>query len=504
MKRSTAILVTSLLFLSLAFLAYPALAQQPSAKMEEGIMQYRQENYENALKLFEEERKTNPASSIAAFFLGLTQKQLLKYEEAAANLEASITLEPRIKDALVELIDVLYRMGRHKEALQWVTEGERLNIHPAKMAFLKGLLLQQEGDMVGADAAFDRARNIDPTLAQSAEFQKAIGHLKEQELEKARERFQASIQQDPASDLATFARHYVDALDRQLFLQRPIRFTLGLFGQYDTNVVLKPSEDLSYLEPVTDEESYVMSTNFRIDYRPALKGPFLFNAQYSFMSNFHQKHSTTHDLMGNSISVNPGLSVGKSAFTAAFSYSHFLIHGTRYMEYLNVGPLYRLAAGNNSIIEVFGGYLKKNYFRDFLMKDEDRDVDGTNAYVSWIYLFMEDAFLNIKYEVSRERADGVNWDNTSYDMTVNTLFPVTETVKIQLGGGLFSQDFAHTHTVFGVERRDRVYSGTAGIIWECFENARAIAQYSHTNCNSNIEMYDYTRGIYTIGLEYRF
>ncbi len=504
MKKG-AVSLTALIVLLIIALSVPppAYSQGIFPQLNEGIERYKQENYTGAIEALKEARRQHPDLSIAAFFLGLSYKQTLNYQEAIGQFKDAVTLNPRIKDALVELVDVLYQSGNLDEAKKWIAIGEEEKIHPAKLAFLKGLVFQKEGNIEGSAAAFNRASELDPSLSQSSEFQIAIGYLKDHNLKLAKERFQASIQQNPTSDLASFARYYIDAVEKQIFTERPFRFTLGVFGQYDSNVVLKPTEQ-EVAPDITDEGSGVLSTSFRVDYTPVFQSPWLFNAQYSFISNFHDNHSTTHDMTGNTISLSPGYSFGTAAFNIVFNYGHFLIHGTRYMENLSVGPLYRTLLGNNNMIEFFGGYTLKNYFSDPVNFEEDRDSDGNTAYVSWVYLFMKDAFFNLKYEASRNRTDGINWNNTTYNLSANSIIPVIDRVKFQLSGNIFTQDFHNTHTVFGVERRDRTYMTSFDFALDLCKNTTGVIQYTGTQCNSNIPIYDYKRHLYTLGIEYRF
>ena len=82
-----------------------SMAQQAPA-LQDGIAQYKDENYEEAIEILKKVREADPESSSAAFFLGLSYKQTLDYANAMVNLQDAVTLHPKIKEALVELIDV--------------------------------------------------------------------------------------------------------------------------------------------------------------------------------------------------------------------------------------------------------------------------------------------------------------------------------------------------------------------------------------------------------------
>ncbi|NVL90001.1 MAG: tetratricopeptide repeat protein [Desulfobacterales bacterium] len=504
MNRAAALSISILLFVLIIF---PPHAIGKSPLLREGIEQYKQENYEEAVDLLTKARKKAPKSSSAAFFLGMAYKQMMDYQKASKHLRDAVTLTPRIKEALVELIDVLYLWGKLDEAKKWIETAEKEEISPARIAFLKGLVLQKEGKNLEAIESFERAKSLDPKITQAVEVQVALCYLKEKDLKKAKDRFQAAVQHDPQTDLAGFARRYEDLVEKRIFLERPVRFTLGLFGQYDTNVVLKPT-DASLAPEITDEESSAATTTVRIDYVPIIEGPWLFNAQYSFYGNFHDKYSTTHDVISNGIYIAPGYNFGEYALNLAVRYNHTLVRGTsykRYVDSLSAGPLLRTLAGKNSILELYAGFDKKEYFRPPLTPEEDRDSDTLSTYISWIWLFKEGAFFNLKYEFSDVDTDGAWWDNKGHGFSVNTSIPLIEKLKFQVSGQMLLQDYKNNHLLLDNKdkREDEIYQGSLGFTWEFFENANLVLQYTKTRTDSNIGNYDYSREVYTAGVEYK-
>ena len=138
-------------FILLLFLSMSAvfLWQMPlhaaDTMLEKGIEEYKAENYEEAVDILLAVRYEQPASSIAAFYLGLTYKQMREYRLAERNLREAITLSPPVKDAYLELAEVLYTLDALREAKEWITKSEQEGIKPAHTAFLKGLILLKEG-----------------------------------------------------------------------------------------------------------------------------------------------------------------------------------------------------------------------------------------------------------------------------------------------------------------------------------------------------------------------
>ncbi|GAJ04670.1 unnamed protein product, partial [marine sediment metagenome] len=197
----------------------------------------------------------------------------------------AVTVAPKIKEAVVELVDMAIQLKKLKEAKKWIAVAEKQKIFAPKMAFLKGQLLVKEGKNLEAVKAFEKARSLDKSLSQVAEFQIALCYMREKDLKKAKERFQAAVLQDPESDMATFARQYQDMVEKRIELERPFRITLAVSGQYNTNLLSNPQNQA--FTSSSDEKVFSMTPSLRINYVPTLKGPWLFTAQYAFSGTFH-------------------------------------------------------------------------------------------------------------------------------------------------------------------------------------------------------------------------
>lgn len=494
-----------LIFACGIFLSQSALCQQ-SRSVEEGMSLYKAEQYDQAVNALLKARQEDPGSTTAAFFLGMAYKQLMDYKEALGPLEDAVTMAPKIKEALIELIDVNVRLGKTEDAKKWIAVAEQEKIQPANTAFLKGLVMIQEGKNKEAAASFENAKALDPKIAQASDIQIAMIKVRESELKDARQSFESAITADPNSDLAGFARQYLAKVEDTLYARRPLRFTLSAFGQYDDNMVLKPSDD-DFATGVTDEGSLVLNTSFRLSYNPQINGPFLFNAYYALASGLHKEHSDTHDSLSNTLSVTPGYNFGKAALNIAATYNYFLVRQPDYEKYsgkLSIGPMLRLAIKNNQLLEVFGGYNKDKYYEDVYYEDEVRSSTGLSAYGSWVWLFKKNAFLNLRYQYVKQDAEGANWDNVSNSLSANVVIPAGEKVNLQFSGEYIMKNFDATHTIFNVDREDRIYNLTAGVSWEFYRNLSLIGQVTRIGSGSNIGIYDYTRNLYTTGLEYRF
>ena len=471
--------------------------------LEKGIAEYKAENYEEALEFLVKAREQDPNSSEAAYYLGLTYKQVGKYKEAVAQLRAAIDLSPPVKDAYTELVEVLYTLDQLKEAMEWVERAEKEGIKPANVSFLKGLILLKQGKTTASIDAFKKAKEMDTSLAQPADFQIAMAQAKEKRFAEAKESLKAVISVDPTSEVASFAREYEKAVVKTLEAYRTWRVTAGVAYQYDDNVVLMPSAAVPGLLITGQRDSSIITT-FKLDYTPLLSDPWSFNGQFNFYADtyFHIKN---YNLLVPTITLMPGYNFQNGAITLPVSYSHIWLGEKEYQSVTTVKPTLNIAIFPDHIGQLSMGYARREMLQSPLNEDEDRDGNIYLLTTGYVHPFLDGrGAFSLRYEFSRDMTDGKNWDNIGYRIMPSLLVPVIDKVNFTLTGDIFLQNYTHTHTAFHVKRRDRTYTGSTGVIWEIVKGLNLNLSYSHTTADSNIDVYAYKRNVYTVGIEYTF
>jgi tetratricopeptide (TPR) repeat protein len=514
MKKQALLISFTALVLMIGFTFPEAFAQAPSS-LQEGIRQYQAENYEEAIDILTKIRRQEPGLSMAAFFLGMAYKQANDMAAAERNLRDASTLQPAVKEAAVELIDVLYQMGKLEEAKKWIGVAEKNDIFPAKIAFLKGMIFAAEGRYQPAIDAFEHSKKMDATYTQSADLQIGVCYMNLRKYDMAKQRFQTAITRDPLSDLGSFARRYQDLVEERSFLERPLRVTLGVMQQYDTNVLTEPSWNEVWRNRTgvdfweRDEKSFKTLSSLRLDYVPIFTGPFTFNASYAASSGFQEKYSTSYDMIAQTLSANPGLTFGRFMLNLAGNYTYIFKKSPGYSPYsenYSIGPLLRFLAAPNHILELSVAYAGKNYFEQVAQPELwNQSTTGLDSSLSWYWMFGDGGLLNLKYSFNSDSAKGAYFDSRGNKFTANFMTPfIWKPLRLQIGGEYYLQGYLNANATYdNVKRNDQTYSGTAGLYWDINKNITLIMQYVKTRVFSNIFMYDYNRDVYSIGIELR-
>ncbi|ACM20054.1 TPR domain protein [Geotalea daltonii FRC-32] len=489
-----------ILLLLMVFLL-PSTALAGQEQLELGINEYQAERFEEAQEILAAAQKEQPTSSAVAYHLGLALKQTGNLEQAVANLKMSLKLEPMVSDAYPELIELLYLQNDFAEAGKFIAMAESAGVKPARVAFLKGQVLAGNDNSEGAVAALIKAKEIDPALAQQADFQIAQIYLKQGDRDKAQESLKSVISGDPSSELAGFAREY----ERRLTAAAPRNWHIfaGVNLQYDDNVVVKPSQDVPGLFLPTPHD-WSSNQNLRILYEMPARGPWLFNGQYSLYNNSYFKRDE-YSQLSQGVTLAPAYRLTPQLmFSLPVSFNYTLLSYEAYSNQVTVKPTATAFFASDHLGQASFGYSRRNYLQN-TVSSENRDADGYAGQMGYIYLFAEErGFFNLRYEFSLEDAQGNNWSYLGNRLNADLLLPLASRTSVIISLEGFWQNYLNNHTVYGMKREDATYAATVNLSHELTDGIFVNFQYFHASDFSNLALYEYDRNVYSTGVEVRF
>lgn len=470
---------------------------------DSAIREYNAENYEEALDLLQKQKAEGP-SSAGSFYIGLSYKQTGRYRDAIDAFLDSISRSPAFEESAYELADIYYRLDEFSEASAWISKAETMGVKPAATAYLKGLILVKQGKDIEALNAFNQAKKADVLFMQQADLQIALIHLRNKKTADAREMLRAVIAADATTETASFAREYERMLVQGAEAPRAWRFVAGLAYQYDDNVVLKPSDLVPGVEITGARDSSIVAT-FRADYQSPVRESWFMNGQFSLYTNTYF-HTTSHSVIAPTLTLMPGYNFNKTlAVTAPLSYSYVWLKDQGYMSIVSARPMVSTVLPSGCILQLGSGYARRDLIQPPSDSAENRDGN--------IYILTAGVLRNLpgnrgvfslRYEFSYDDAKGSNWVNNGNKVDIGLIFPVKQKVDLIINTGAFIQDYRNEHTAFLLKRKDQTYTASANMLMNLAKDLNLNIQYSYTRANSNIAIYDYSRNVYTLGLEYSF
>jgi len=471
--------------------------------LEKGIGLYKHENYDEAASVLKKARTEEPQSTLAAYYLGLTYKQMQDYNEAKMHLIDAVTLTPKIKGALIELIDCLYQTGQLEEADKWIAEAEVEGIRPAQTAFLKGMVLMKEDKAEDAIKAFENAKALDQSMSQAADYQVAMAYMKAGKFSNAKGVFQQLVLVDPNSTMANFANTYMDAISGREKAMKPFRASIGEYWQYDDNVVLDPS-DANVGTDISDKGDSREVTTAMAEYTHRFNQTFDIKAQYFFYWA-KQNDLGFYDTLSNTFVIQPEMNLKSGQLSMPIGYNLTRINDKAYLSSPSVSGVYNQMVGNHNMGQAYIKYAYKDYMWAPSIEDEDRTGNDFGGGLGWYYFFMQNkGFVNLRYGLTKEWTVGNNWENWENNINATILVPVLDKLNVTVSGNLSAQYYENSNTSYHVYRRDQVWTLSALAAYKFYKDSEIQLQYTHVNDSSNIGVYTYTRNIFSAGVEIKF
>ncbi|MDH4227838.1 MAG: hypothetical protein OEV59_08865 [Deltaproteobacteria bacterium] len=503
MKRHAVVFAVLLVPVFILLCPPKAFSEESSNTLtEQGIKFYRAEEYEEAITVLTRARSMNANNTVAAFYLGLAYKQSIELDKAAESFKDAFYSTPRINDAGLELVEVYYLQGKWQECVDAATDAEKINFKPGHVAMYKGLALSKLGRHDEAVTSFELARNLDPTLGQTALFHIASVTAAKGDLKTARSRFEDLLLQNPGASLAEAARKHVEMIEDRIDTLRPIHLTLDVNYEYDDNVVLKPNDNIASAG-VADDNDDRLTTSLSVDYAAKTSGAFGFRANYFFFFSDHEELDT-YDILSHSIVLMPSYATNKTITTFTLGYNHTDVDFYNYMDMYFAAPSIMYVKSASFLLN-FGLRYQHKEIRAPLIVWEDRDAENYAASISLSgYLSVPGRYYNVKYEYEREDTQGKHWPFEANRLSLVFTTPLFWKLGVSLSGDAYYQNFLNKNTFASKTREDFTVTGTGVLSLKLTKRFELSTRYTQIRADSNLAQYDYNKYIFGAGFEFKY
>ncbi|MDA8339631.1 MAG: tetratricopeptide repeat protein [Nitrospiraceae bacterium] len=509
--------------LSVFFLISPCVLFAGEDFFEKGISEFKAENYEEALAFFERAYKEKPNDPRITSYLGLTHREMQNYPEAVKFFKETLSLDPKAAEVKLLLSDVLLGVFNYEEALSVIEAAINEGVRPAQSQFLKGQILLKLKRNAEAIEAFKKAKELDPSLAQQADFHVATVYIQEKEFKKAKEVFKGLMTVDPTSDWALFSKDYLDAIEK---MPPPYRLILGVGLQYDDNVLANPIDES--LVDITKQEDWKRIYSLLGEYTVYEKGPWNIRASYAlnvtqhFEKDYPKKNGGekifSQDTVSHTFSIMPSYNTETGVTSLLLSYNYLEVDYIKYKQSFTVSPSYTFIIKGNNLGQVFFKYRKdefnfeynKRKFGAYLNKAEDRDASYFALGVGYIYTFKKgNGLFNVRLEGDINDADGPNWDYTGAKVSSGLLYPfIDNKFRANIFAEVYRQNYSNVHSIYKRiprnTRKDDNYTVQTSLTYNIMKPLDISVGYAYMKTLSNIDVYEFKKNLYTVSLEYRF
>ncbi len=375
-------------------------------------------------------------------------------------------------------------------------------MEPAIAAFLHGMIFLRQGKNLEAIEYLELAASLDTELSQSVKYQIGVAHMREGDAKDAAEILGEAIELDPESNLAINALEYLKKRRERKKIESKFRFYANIGFEYDDNVILEPTKQ-SVALGISNKRDWVMFSNFSADYGVLSRGPLSIKGRYGLALSKHEKN-TQYDHTNHVFSIIPTYKIGNNFLSIPMTQSFTLLDRKDYLKSFSIAPVY-FHKLPKSFVAASLRFATKDFVQAPLLIDNDRDAKFTALSLRWIKFLMDNkAMVDIKYEVSREDADGNNWSYRGHGLYLSSTLPLAVKLKLFLAGVLLAQRFDNTDSFYLKKREDNSFSLASVISYALIDEMALQFRLKYIRNKSTIDTYDYKRTKVGLALEYRY
>ena len=480
-------------------------SEQSTRLYSRGLVQFHAERYTDALELFDQAVASDPDDVYARYYRAVTRGRLHDLGGAVADLRTVLAAEPRFDQAALELGVVLVQSGAIQEAVRWLEQAQRVPENDAEASLFLGLAQLRLGQLVEARQNFRRGAR-EPKQSLAAEYYQGVVDYREGKRAEAEEHFQVVIRNSPESEIKREAELFLQALREPALQAYQLYGTAGF--QYDTNVVLAPSNEvIKEAAGVSREADGRFTLNAGGTYTLWRRERNQLSVGYDFFQSLHFK-LTDFNLQDHGPHVQLVSAYGPVQFGILGRYDYYLLSTSSFLQEGSALPWITIA-GDRGRMEVFYRMRRRDFIkRSFWVRDAFNHSTGVRQF---FYLDSPDHYLCLGYRFDREdptnprpslNADQFAYDGHEVNGGVGWAFPAALTAEAT---------YAYRHENYARlsnGRHDDQHQFGIVIRKELDAHLAVVTGYFGTINNSSNDFgdkrFDYERHIGSVALEARF
>ena len=528
-------LLVCILISQFALSVFPSYAQQGEAEvlLAQATLAYDEGQYDEALQFLQQAQLLDPNNSRILYYLGLTYLAKKQSATAITHLQTAFELRPSDLFYRYQLGVAHFALHNYDKASPLLLKVYEKQPQIEDLGFYVGFLQYREKEYDKALEAFQMNRSQDPDIKQLTLFYRGlilgVLGIPEQAIVQLDEALLAQAV-SPLTQGAIQLRNALAAGRRTPQEKKRLRIQISVGGFYDDNVAINPnvSNDpiaQSLRSRKTTSPGFLTSVLF--DYSWLRHGPFESTINYQFFQtlNFNDKLSrlnTQNHIIGTGAYYRGTVLENPYQVGLEYSFDYLLLDNVAFLSrhnpslsFLLVEPSFNLpllgSVGNLTSgifryqIKAFYNEPSNNDARFF--GPDTRDGFNTMVGFSHVFRLFNDAhFVRFGYQYDNENTDGTNFTYRGNKfLTGGQLSLPIPTFRLRYSLDIHWRNYnAGPNTFFPttapgtVKRKDIQYNHLVQLIEELPYNFSLIYQYQHVRNDSNIGIFDYTKNVFSL------
>jgi tetratricopeptide (TPR) repeat protein len=516
----------------LSILVPPAHAQTSEADVyvAQAILDFDDKRYDEALKNLQEALKREPDHVEALYYTGVIYLALRRPDEAVQFLARAQKRSPSDLSIAFQLGLAYFAQERFDDAEPLLERAFRADPTIDGLGYYVGVMRYRKKDYRGALAVFRAGRATDPQLQQLTRFYTGLSLAALGLPAQAAAEVEQALRLAPGSALTGPAERLRDTIRSAAEQGRRLNAEVRLGFLYDDNVIVRPDGSATEQPLVSilrdkrhDSFGEIFGAQFNYLWWQTETWESSFG--YSFFGTYNNdlpSFNITDHLVNAALTYKTALAGMPLQTGLQYSWDMLYLDDTEFLR-RNTATLTALVVeSDRHLTQAFFRFQNKEFFESNPLPEPDEFRDGDNFMGGILHLlrFAQDAHL-IKggYQYDVEDVQGRNYRYHGH----RVLFGVQYTlpwygIRLFYDFDVHLREYDHRNTLLptyapGTKRRaDEEYNNIvradvpfAGpTLWGESTKLTLSASYQNTLARSNIEVFEYTRNVYSLSLSWSY
>lgn len=492
-------------FLCLLSLLLSLQSHAAEATSEAAIDYFNNQYYEEAAPLLLQIHQSDSKPHITRL-LGHTYYYLLQFEQAEPLLTGHVRQQPDDIDSRLILTELFLEQKKYKQAERQLSYLTR-NAKDRPMTWvLNGRLHVSREETELAIRNYKYAYSLDPSSTESFSSELLSLYIENVQEQKAVQFARTII----ANSSSSFERAEIkakldemgDVAGQEQDEKRPYSIQLGYLLESD-DYLLVATDDVPHSQGVERESDTRNVLNARIKGKYALDEQKELYGEAIIYQSLHNNRDEYDQLRQNYLA---GIHMPQDGygFRIPYSYAHFTLDHDFYYKYQALTPEAYLRLSTTSTLHGLIKFQLDDY-RDDVSEEENRDGSKTSFNLMYHHYFDRNRGQGgYMMTVQQNDSDGANWKSEEYIASGYLTYYFSRRMAGRFDLRYGQQDYDNLHSVYSVVRDDSYLSSSLSFSYWYDKHWEFKLTGLWIDRDSNIPLYDYTRKVYGLGVNWHY
>jgi tetratricopeptide (TPR) repeat protein len=495
----------------------------------QAIIDFDDKRYDEALENLQEALKREPDHVEALYYAGVVNMALRRPAAAVPYLRRAQQKSPNDPSIAFQLGLAYFAQQQYDEAQPLLEGVFKTDPTIDGLGYYVGFMRYRNKDYRGALNAFRAGRTTDPPLQQLTRFYSGLALAVLGLPAQASAEVEHALRLAPGSALTGPAERLRDTIRAAAEQGRRLSAEVRVGVLYDDNVIVRPGP--SSTEPLVPilrdkrHDSFGELFGAQFNYIWWQTETWESSFGYSFFGVYNNELTSfniTDHLVNGSLTYKTSLANMPTQFGLQYAWDMLYLDDTEFLRRNTATLSALLVESDRHLTQAFFRYQNKEFFESnpLPVPDEFRDADNFMGGVLHLLRFAQDKHL-VKggYQFDVEEAQGQNYSYHGHRFLVGGQYTLPwYGIRLYYDFDVHLRDYRHRNSILptsapgtrkrsdeefnNIVRADLPFAGPT--LWGQSTRMTLSASYQNTVAKSNIEIFQYTRNVFSLTLSWAY